>query len=66
VVDVYDALTNDRCYRKALGRDAALSLMARETDQGSWDHEIFADFRQMILGEGEGEGEGTAADAACG
>jgi putative two-component system response regulator len=62
VVDVYDALTNDRCYRKALSRDKALSIMHQETAQGSWDPEIFGEFRGMILDEGESR----TAEAACG
>ncbi len=62
VVDVYDALTNHRCYRKALSRDKALSIMAKETSEGSWDPEIFAQFEEMI----RADGEGVVAEAACG
>jgi len=62
VVDVYDALTNDRCYRKALNRETALSVMVDETNHGSWDPEAFEAFVLML----ESEGAGCVADAACG
>jgi putative two-component system response regulator len=48
VVDVYDALTNDRCYRKALSRDEAIAIMADETSRGYWDPRIFEEFVEMI------------------
>ena len=60
VVDVYDALTNDRCYRKALSRDKALEIMADETGRGYWDSEIFQRFVELI------ESEEEQARAACG
>jgi len=60
VVDVYDALTNDRCYRKALSRDKALEIMADETGRGYWDSEIFQRFVELI------ESEDEQARAACG
>jgi putative two-component system response regulator len=62
VVDVYDALTNDRCYRKALNRETALSVMVDETNHGSWDPEAFEAFVLML----ESEGADCVADAACG
>jgi putative two-component system response regulator len=62
VVDVYDALTNDRCYRKALDRQAALSVMVDETNHGSWDPEAFEAFVLML----ESESADCVADAACG
>jgi putative two-component system response regulator len=62
VVDVYDALSNDRCYRKALDRDTALSVMVDETNHGFWDPEAFEAFVLML----ESEGAGCVADAACG
>jgi putative two-component system response regulator len=62
IVDVYDALTNDRCYRKALDRDTALGVMVDETNHGFWDPEAFEAFVLML----ETEGDGRLADAACG
>jgi len=62
IVDVYDALTNDRCYRKALDRDTALGVMVDETNHGFWDPEAFEAFVLML----ESEGDDRLADAACG
>ncbi len=62
LVDVYDALTNDRCYRKALSRGKALAIMTDETNDGSWDPAIYAEFEEMI----REDGEGIVAEAACG
>ena len=59
IVDIYDALTNDRCYRKALTREKALEIMADETARGYWDPEIFRLFVELISNEDE------IAVAAC-
>jgi putative two-component system response regulator len=48
VVDVFDALTNDRPYRKALAVDEALELQREETLRGWWDREIFDSFATMV------------------
>jgi putative two-component system response regulator len=37
VTDIYDALTTDRPYRKALPLDTALSIMRDEVKRGWWD-----------------------------
>jgi putative two-component system response regulator len=50
VADVFDALTNDRPYRKALPVDEALALQHGETSRGWWDREIFDGFARMIRG----------------
>jgi putative two-component system response regulator len=60
VVDVYDALTNDRCYRKALSRDKALEIMVDETAKGYWDPAIFATFADLV------RAAGAQPEAACG
>jgi putative two-component system response regulator len=36
-VDIYDALTTDRPYRKALSSQEALSIMRSEVKKGWWD-----------------------------
>lgn len=61
VVDVWDALTNDRCYRKALTSEDALEVMADETRKGFWDPQIFEVLEELILA-----GEVAQARAACG
>lgn len=48
VVDVFDALTNDRPYRKALPVDQALALQREETSRGWWDRELFEAFSTML------------------
>jgi putative two-component system response regulator len=40
VADVYDALTSDRSYRKAMSVDDALVLMRKEATVGMWDLRI--------------------------
>jgi putative two-component system response regulator len=40
VADVYDALTSDRSYRKALGQEEAMRLMREEASVGMWDLKI--------------------------
>ncbi|HVR71144.1 MAG TPA: HD domain-containing phosphohydrolase [Vicinamibacteria bacterium] len=37
IADVYDALTSQRAYRKAMPRDAALRIMREEASAGMWD-----------------------------
>jgi HD-GYP domain-containing protein (c-di-GMP phosphodiesterase class II) len=37
---VYDALTSDRSYRKALAREEAMRLMREEASVGMWDRRI--------------------------
>jgi putative two-component system response regulator len=48
VVDVWDALTNDRCYRRAFPTDEALAIVHSETRKGSWDPAIIEAFADMI------------------
>jgi putative two-component system response regulator len=46
IADVYDALTSNRAYRKAMPRDAALRIMREEAATGMWDVrliDLFAD-----------------------
>ena len=40
VADVYDALTSDRSYRKAMTSEDALVLMRNEAGVGMWDLRI--------------------------
>lgn len=36
-VDIYDALTTDRPYRRALGPDEAIAQIRKEVERGWWD-----------------------------
>jgi len=47
IVDVFDALTTERPYKSALGRDEALQVMADEVRRGWWDPEIFRIFCEI-------------------
>jgi putative two-component system response regulator len=48
VVDVYDALTSDRPYRKALPPEEALAVLQQETAQGRWDPAVVEAFARGV------------------
>jgi len=48
VADVYDALTSDRSYRKAMTADAALTLMRKEATVGMWDMRIVDTLGEVV------------------
>ncbi|HVN77035.1 MAG TPA: HD domain-containing phosphohydrolase [Thermoanaerobaculaceae bacterium] len=58
VADVYDALTNERPYRKALSTAEALEVLRAETKRGSWDGAVVEAFAAMIGRGDEGGGGG--------
>ena len=47
-VDVYDALTSDRCYRAAMTGSQALAVMEEETQRGWRDPELMPRFAAML------------------
>lgn len=47
--DLYDALTTDRPYRKALPHRQALETMRQEVQLGWWDGELVAAFEVMMI-----------------
>jgi putative two-component system response regulator len=47
IVDVYDALTTERPYKRALTREEALEVMADEVRRGWWDPDLFQLFQQL-------------------
>jgi len=49
IVDVYDALTTQRPYKRAFSASEALETMANEVSKGWWDPHIFAEFQQTRL-----------------
>jgi putative two-component system response regulator len=62
VVDVYDALTTDRPYKKALSVTDALQTMKEEVAKGWWDPHIFDQFERLVSGgAGDALSRGTAA-----
>jgi len=48
IVDVFDALTTERPYKKALPCIEALTTMREEVAKGWWDPEIFDQFERLI------------------
>jgi putative two-component system response regulator len=55
VVDVYDALRYDRCYRKALSKEESLDIMRLETEKGYWDIAVMSEFLEMIESDSNAE-----------
>jgi putative two-component system response regulator len=50
IVDVYDALTTERPYKKAFSSTETLKTMKEEVVKGWWDAAIFEKFEQLIHG----------------
>jgi putative two-component system response regulator len=48
VVDVYDALTTERPYKKAFSVTDALQTMKEEVAKGWWDPHIFDQFERLV------------------
>jgi len=63
IVDVYDALTTHRPYKKALPSAKALEIMEDEVRKGWWDPGIFAQFKRLVA---SGEWAGQTQSAAAG
>ena len=47
-VDIYDALTTDRPYRKAMAPDRAFALMREEVKKGWWDRALVDELEAMV------------------
>ncbi len=47
-VDVYDALTTDRPYRKAFSRDDGLEMMLDEARRGWWDPDLIRELELLL------------------
>jgi putative two-component system response regulator len=48
IVDVFDALTTERPYKKAFSSVDALQIMKEEVAKGWWDSKIFDQFDQLV------------------
>lgn len=64
VVDIFDALTNNRVYRKALSAGEAMEILEQESRKGWWDPVVVGAFRSMLGREGV-PGEGHAGVRSC-
>jgi putative two-component system response regulator len=52
IADVYDALTSDRAYRRALPRAQALKILREEASLGMWDLRLIDALANMLEREG--------------
>ena len=50
ITDIYDALTTDRPYRKALPQEKAFAIMREEVKRGWWDGSILDEFEAVVHG----------------
>lgn len=50
ITDIYDALTTDRPYRKALSVEKALAIMREEANRGWWDASVLDEFEASVKG----------------
>jgi len=50
VVDVFDALSTLRPYKRALNISETLEVMDEEVKKGWWDPDIFSQFKQLVAG----------------
>ncbi|MBZ5665112.1 MAG: response regulator [Acidobacteriia bacterium] len=50
IVDVYDALTTERPYKRAFSVTEALQTMKQEVARGWWDPAIFDQFERLVRG----------------
>jgi cyclic di-GMP phosphodiesterase len=50
ITDIYDALTTDRPYRKALPLEKALAILREEVKRGWWDGSILDAFETVVHG----------------
>ena len=50
ITDIYDALTTDRPYRKALPAEKAFAIMREEVKRGWWDGPLLNEFEAVVHG----------------
>ncbi len=50
ITDIYDALSTDRPYRKALPQEKAFAIMREEVKRGWWDGSILDEFEAVVHG----------------
>jgi len=48
-VDIYDALTTDRPYRKAMRSEDAFAVMREEVKRGWWDGSLVEEFEALVV-----------------
>jgi len=66
IVDVFDALTVARPYRRPLGRHQAIEAMRVEVRRGWWDPHVFEQFTTLLAVEDGPRGRRTSGPAGRG
>ncbi len=61
IVDVFDALTTERPYKKALSIADAMQTIREEVSKGWWDPAIFGEFDRLIANDATGFAKGATA-----
>jgi putative two-component system response regulator len=61
ITDIYDALTTDRPYRKALPLEKAIATMREEVKRGWWDGSILDEFEAVVHGYGPVQPAGSCS-----
>jgi putative two-component system response regulator len=61
ITDIYDALTTDRPYRKALPFEKAMAIMREEVKRGWWDGSILDEFEVVVHGYGPVQPAGSCS-----
>ena len=61
IVDVFDALTTERPYKRAFPVNDALQTMKEEVAKGWWDPRIFAQFEELVRSSTAGSLSNSAA-----
>lgn len=62
VVDVYDALTTERPYKRALSDSEALEIMQAEVRKGWWDGSVFDVFKEVIRNSAQSRAASAGAN----
>jgi len=63
-VDIYDALTTDRPYRRALSSAEAFATLREETMRGWWDASLISALNELVVAKEAGKPHAAAAAAA--
>jgi putative two-component system response regulator len=64
IVDIYDSLTTDRSYRRALSPEDALRVLREETERGWWDAKLLDVFELQIRGDQRTAKRATTPEAS--
>ncbi|MGO9640989.1 MAG: HD-GYP domain-containing protein [Candidatus Acidiferrales bacterium] len=62
-VDIYDALTTDRPYRRALSSAEAFATIREETERGWWDASLISVLKELVVAKEAGQPHAAAAVA---